>query len=219
MCRVINKILLLPGWVIALFSLLTYAKLLATNPEAKPNKLIPSHVAPGTTQLLVDTAKSIIKWKGTKLNYTGKHEGTLRVKSGILSFRQGRLTGGFITADMRTINVTDIPAHETVPRGDLTTHLHSDFNTSKFPVATFHIAAVTYQIGKISGIAGNLQIKGITRNIKIAGESCCLPQSGYPFFIQFTINRFDWNIGTARSWLEKKLVDKEIQIQVGIVTK
>jgi polyisoprenoid-binding protein YceI len=97
--------------------------------------------------------------------------------------------------------------------------LHSDFETEKFPVAIFRITAVTYQKGKISGVAGNLQIKGITRKIKISGESCCLPQPGYPFFTRFTINRFDWNIGSERSWLEKKLVDKEIQIQVGIVTK
>ena len=34
----------------------------------------------------------------------------------------------------------------------------------------------------------------------------------------FLINRFDWNIGKGGSWLEKKLVDKEVYLTIEICT-
>ncbi len=88
---------------------------------------------PALQEILIDITSSIVYWKGTKLRRTGKHEGTIKFKSGALLFSNNRLSGGNFEIDMHSIYIADMPEHETVPRRNLTRHLHSDFEISISP--------------------------------------------------------------------------------------
>ncbi len=179
---------------------------------------LPALPNPGTKQVLVDVKKSNIKWKGTKLHYTGKHEGTVPVKEGKLYFTGEKLTGGIITVNMLGLQVTDIPTHETTARRNLTNHLHHDFNTKAYPTALFKITKVDYKTSSLALLQGNLTIKQITKPISVTSYITRFGSTSFYFSSQLTINRFDWDIGKDGSWLEKKLVDKEITLQIEIFT-
>lgn len=115
----------------------------------------------------IDTKKFIIRWKETKMMRTGKHEGTLKLKEGILLFKNDKLTGGYFMADMNSIEITDIPVHETIAIRNLTTHLKSDYNKQKYLESKFEITNVQYTNDTLLKINGNMTIKDVTKNISI----------------------------------------------------
>ena len=98
---------------------------------------------------------------------TGKHEGTLKLKEGILLFKNDKLTGGYFMADMNSIEITDIAAHETIAIRNLTTHLKSDYNKQKYLESKFEITNVQYTNDTLLKINGNMTIKDVTKNISI----------------------------------------------------
>lgn len=83
----------------------------------------------------INTAKSNIHWKGTKMCEAGKHEVEIELKSGYFIINNDKLLNGNFIVDMSTIGVTDIPEHEPVPRKNLSNHLKSSyfFDVEKFP--------------------------------------------------------------------------------------
>lgn len=116
---------------------------------------------------LVDTARSVVRWRGTKFRGRGKHEGVVPIREGELlvcglpdrattaarrasssdtsATRPGgaaRACGGRVVVDVQRLAVTDIPAHEGVARRRLTEHLLGpDFLwTARYPAATFTLA-------------------------------------------------------------------------------
>ena len=54
----------------------------------------------------VDTAVSVLNWKGTKPG--GAHDGTVALQSGVLSIENGTLKGGEFVIDMSTITNVDM---------------------------------------------------------------------------------------------------------------
>lgn len=159
-----------------------------------------------------NTSASIIRWKGTKLAGTGKHEGTLTLKSGYLTFKEDKLTGGKSIADMNAISITDIPPDDYIPIRNLTNHLKSDFETGKYPEAVFQIIQTSYTGQNTIKVKGNLTIRSVTKKIEFIVNE--LTKDHYTAMIR--INRADWGIGEKGSWLEKKLVDPEIELQISV---
>ena len=168
---------------------------------------------PALQEILIDITSSIVYWKGTKLRRTGKHEGTIKFKSGALLFSNNGLSGGNFVIDMHSIYIADMPEHETVPRRNLTLHLHSDFEIDKYPTAEFEIALVKYTSVTELEVNGDLTIKGITRPISTTATS---DQDRMHFSTTFTFDRFEWDIGKEGSWLERKLVDRDIELKIEI---
>jgi polyisoprenoid-binding protein YceI len=84
---------------------------------------------------VMDTAGSTMEWFASKV--TGKHNGTLKIKSGELKIQGEKLVAGNFIMDMKTIKVLDLKDAET--NSKLTAHLNSEdfFNTSKNPESTF----------------------------------------------------------------------------------
>ncbi len=160
----------------------------------------------------LSTSASVIRWKGTKLAGTGKHEGTLALKSGYLTFKEDKLTGGKFIADMNSIRITDIPPDDYIPIRNLIDHLKSDFETGKYPEAVFQITQTTYAGQNKIKFSGNLTIRSVTKKIDFTINE--LTKSHYAATIR--INRADWGIGEKGSWLEKKLVDQEIELQISV---
>lgn len=171
------------------------------------------------TGVPIDTAKSIILWKGTKMRGNGKHEGTLKFIEGELLYNDDQLVGGHFIADMNSVAISDMPAHERVAIRNLTNHLKSEFNTIEYPYSRFEITKVQYLEGSNIQLSGNLTIKYVTKSISIPVVAHFSDEKIKQFMTKFKFDRFAWNIGIDGSWLEKRLVDKDIELNIVIVPK
>jgi polyisoprenoid-binding protein YceI len=113
----------------------------------------------------INTSKSTISWVGKKV--TGQHSGTVNVKEGSLTWKDGKLTGGNITVDMNSIAVTDLKAGE--GKEKLEGHLKADdfFGTEKFPTAKIVFKTVTLKATSKSNytVTADLTIKNVTKPV------------------------------------------------------
>jgi polyisoprenoid-binding protein YceI len=126
-----------------------------------------------TKKFEIVSAQSNIDWVGRKV--TGAHNGTIAIKSGVLTIGDGKLAGGKFTIDTTSIKILDVTDPDT--NAQFAGHLASDdfFSSEKFPEATLTITSVT-SIDGMAYINGNLTIKGITErvsfsaNVNVAGD-------------------------------------------------
>lgn len=110
----------------------------------------------------INTAKSKVVWKGYKV--TGSHEGTINIKSGVLTFDNDKLIGGEFTVDMTTISSTDLQGDY---KGKLDGHLKSDdfFGVTAHPNATLVFTDVKPSGKNAYNVIGDLTIKGKTNPV------------------------------------------------------
>jgi polyisoprenoid-binding protein YceI len=110
----------------------------------------------------VDVSASKIAWQGYKV--TGKHNGTIQLKSGILQFQDGKLTGGQFVVDMATIECLDLQGGA---NAKLVGHLKSDdfFGVETFPTASLILSKVVYLDNNEYEVEGDLTIKGKTEKV------------------------------------------------------
>lgn len=121
--------------------------------------LIVSFTSLKVEKKVVDTSKSTIEWLGAKV--TGKHNGTIKLKSGFLNFQDKKLVGGEFVVDMTTIICTDLQGEY---KGKLEKHLSSDdfFGVATFPEANFKTTKVAAISPNKYKLTGDLTIKGKT---------------------------------------------------------
>jgi polyisoprenoid-binding protein YceI len=116
-----------------------------------------------TTTYNVETGSSAVVWTAEKV--TGKHTGTVKIKSGSLQFVDGKLSDGAFEIDMNTIACTDLEGEWA---GKLVGHIKSDdfFGVASHPTASMDITRVIPQDSKGNyKIIGNLTIKGKTNPV------------------------------------------------------
>ncbi len=170
--------------------------------------------------LKVDKANSSIVWRGYKV--TGKHHGTIQMKTGELKFEKGVLKGGKFEIDMTTIVVDDLSGNS---KNKLEGHLKSDdfFSVEKNPVATFETTSV--KPGDTSdtyNVTGNLTIKGITNEISFAAK---VENTSKPYVTTASIkvdrSKFDVRYGSNSFFdnLGDKAIYDEFDLEVRLVTK
>jgi polyisoprenoid-binding protein YceI len=161
--------------------------------------------------LKIDLAQSKIQWKATKLFGTRKHEGDVQLRHAYLLSRNGRVTGGHFLVTMKSLRVTDIPAHESVAETNLNNHLksHEFFDVEKYPDAAFDITGVRYLTTDRINITGRLTIKNVTKSIEFAAVKKDRTFSGNVVF-----DRFQWNITYEGNLAERTLVDKNIELTI-----
>jgi len=172
--------------------------------------------SPTKDTLQLDLSNSSIHWKGTKMRGAGKHEGGIQLQDGYFLTDQNKIVGGRFTINMNTIQVTDIPEHEPVPRKRFNDHMKSEdfFNTEKYPTSEFTITEINDLANDSILVSGNLTIKEITKSIKFKAES-----KEKEFSTKFTFDRFEWNIAYEGNWADKTLVDKDIELLITLKTK
>jgi polyisoprenoid-binding protein YceI len=118
---------------------------------------------------VADVSSSEITWHGYKV--TGKHHGTVELKSGALIFEDNMLAGGEFVIDMTTIKNLDMAGGGGAAK--LEGHLRSDdfFSVANHPTANFKITKVIpYGISGDYRVFGDLTIKGITKSIKFMAK-------------------------------------------------
>ncbi len=122
-------------------------------------------------KLNLDTEKSQIYWKGTKLFNSDNHVGTVKVKKGFIDVEKDKIIGGEIVIDMASIETTDKMSDDMKKK--LVGHLKDDdfFAVDKHPTATFKIINIETVAGKKTPnkyeFEGDLTIRGKTKPAKI----------------------------------------------------
>lgn len=167
--------------------------------------------------LQLDTSKSEIHWVGKKV--TGKHNGVIKLKQGVVSVTDGMIEGGDFSIDMATITVEDIQDEKRNQK--LTNHLKSDdfFSVEQFPEGKFVITSITEKPDDIVEVTGNLTLKGITHPITFPATLTHSEES-VAAKGKITIDRTKWNIrygsGKFFKGLGDKLIDDDIELKLSL---
>ena len=173
---------------------------------------------PEARELAVDLDQSLIRWRGTKFWGLGKHEGTVRLKGGSFCVRQGRVLQGWFEADMRSIEVTDIPASDPVPRRRLTEHLLGEdfFAVAAHPVSRFILREVHQERGRLYRIVGDMTIRGQTRPLTFYARGWSVTDQELRAQAAFAIDRHQFGVRYRGSTLRDDLVDDEFTLELVI---
>ncbi len=170
--------------------------------------------------LNVDTEQSVIKWDGYKV--TGKHNGTVDLKSGNLEFDGEQLVGGNFTMDMTSITVLDLTGNY---KAKLEGHLKSDdfFGVEKHPTAKFEITRVVSRgtPGDYK-VEGDLTVKGITKPIRFNAK--VTEENGVKVArADMKLDRTDYNVrygsGSFFDNLGDKTIYDEFDLSVELVAR
>jgi polyisoprenoid-binding protein YceI len=160
--------------------------------------------------LNVDLAASKMMWEGSKV--TGKHNGTINLKSGSLQVKGNELVGGSFVIDMNSIAVTDLKENQ--GKEKLEKHLKTGdfFETEKYSEGKFEITGVKAQAGEGTThiVSGNLTLKDksvgieIPANVKIENGTVSATAP------QFIVDRTKFGISS------KAITDSFISDKLGI---
>lgn len=166
--------------------------------------------------LTVVKTDSKVVWTGTKV--IGYHQGTVAIKEGKVEMKHQKLSGGYFIIDMSTINCTDIPSSDLVPKKKLEEHLKATefFDVARYPTAKFEIVDVrTHPDNPArSLVVGNLTIKGITKRWKMEVEPTT--QTDKLFIAQVDM-RFDrQQFGVAYTGVKDELVHDIVKLDMVI---
>ena len=165
------------------------------------------------TAYKTDIELSKIEWIGTKVS--GYHSGSVKIKSGELTVKDGAVTAGNFVIDMPSIQAVGPKKVSAEANKKLTGHLHSPdfFDVEKFPEATFVITSVKPFSGQVTEaeesnkeelniykvtdpthtINGNLTIKGIEKNIEFPAR-IKVTDENVEAQAKFNIERKQWGI-------------------------
>jgi len=156
----------------------------------------------------IDCTQSRLEWTGR--NLFKKHFGTIDISGGEITVKDGEVTGGSITLNMRTINNCDLKDKE--EKSLLITHLKSDdfFDVEHFPTASFDLLECGILVGATTGspnhfIRGKLTVKGVTKEVSIPAIIVPGENGGIKAQTFFDIDRTEWNIAYGSGKLFEKL--------------
>ncbi len=171
------------------------------------------------TSLTADLARSTITWRGTKFFGARGHEGPVSLASGVVCLEGTTIVGGRFVADLRTIDVSDIPAHEPEPRRNLRNHLMAEdfFAVARFPLATLELVAVEGTTAPVRQVRALLTMRGVTHEIGFAAQVHELTATIVRASARLTIDRHRWGIRFRGSRLGDDLVDDTFTLHLQLV--
>jgi polyisoprenoid-binding protein YceI len=194
--------------------------LLASCGETKteaPVVKVPETPLMGEAKLTIDPAASKVVWGG---NMTGVkiygHEGTVNIKEGSVSLKDGKVVTGSFTMDMTSIKPTDANYGEkehTV--AELIGHLSSPdfFDIANNPTSNFAITSVNGNT-----VSGNLTIRGKSNPETIEISSIALEGENVKISGKMTFDRQKYGVAFAMPGKDLLLSD-DITISVDLVGK
>lgn len=179
----------------------------------------PSPCPQSTAVLPVNLEQSAVRWRGTKFWGLGKHEGIVRVAAGHLCVSGDSVVGGQVEVDMRTIEVTDIPADDPIPRNRLRDHLLGDdfFATSTYPTARFTLRSVTRDNRHLYRVAGELTVRGTTHPIRFYARGWTVTAGAVRAEARLEIARHQWGVSYRGSTIKDDLVDDTFWLELTVV--
>ncbi len=175
---------------------------------------------------VIDPQSSSVEWFAEKV--TGKHNGTVAIKSGELNVENESISAGKFVMDMNTITVLDMPADDEY-NVKLTGHLKSPdfFNVESAPESTFEVVSLEKIDGAAEGapnynVKGNLTIKGITKAITFPA-TVSMSSDLVNATAEFEIDRTEWDIkyGSGKFFQDigDKIIYDNFKIKFNITAK
>ena len=164
--------------------------------------------------LRLKTDKSILKWTGKQIT-TKTHFGSLKFKSGNITFENGIISSGKFLVDMTSLLVEDLQGNY---KQKLEGHLKSDdfFSVEKFNESSLTILSSSKNDSGLD-VNGSLTIKGITLPIKFKLEDLEMDQEEVRWKGVLTFDRSKYNVrfrsGSFFQNLGDKLILDEIRIE------
>jgi len=151
----------------------------------------------------VDISQSKLKWFATKV--TGKHNGSIALKSGEMILKDSRIESGTFIIDMNSIvdeDLTDAGYNQ-----KLINHLKSDdfFGVATFPEAKLVITQSTKFKDNKAIVKGNLTIKGKTNPVIFDAV-----KSGNNFQAKIVVDRSKFDVKYGSNSFFENLGDKAI---------
>lgn len=175
--------------------------------------------------LVVSTADSKVNWLGKKV--TGQHNGTINVLKGDVMVDNGKITGGKVEIDMKTIKCLDLTDAET--NAKLVGHLSSAdfFEVEKYPTSKLEIIKVeelkdATKPNVNSTVTANLTMKDVTKSITFPAE-IKIDNGVLTAKADFDVDRTDWNIkyGSGKFFdnLGDKMINDKFNLNISILAK
>jgi polyisoprenoid-binding protein YceI len=151
----------------------------------------------------VDVQNSKVTWLGTKV--TGKHYGTIALKSGEFILKSDKFISGTFVIDMNSIvdeDLTDAGYNQ-----KLVGHLKSDdfFGVATYPESTLSITSSSAFKDNKATVQGNLTIKGKTNPISIE-----VARTGLHYQAKIVIDRAKYEIKYGSKTFFNDIGDKAI---------
>jgi polyisoprenoid-binding protein YceI len=167
--------------------------------------------------LTVDVATAKMEWQGSKV--TGKHNGTVNIKSGSLMVKGTELVGGSFVIDMNSINTTDLKGDM---KAKLDGHLKTGdfFEADKFPEGKFEITGVKAEAGENGAthkVSGNLTLKDKSFGVEIPATITMENGAATISTPQFVINRQNWGINFTGK--KDDLISNDMGIKLNFTAK
>jgi polyisoprenoid-binding protein YceI len=91
------------------------------------------------------------------------------------------------------------------------------FGVEEFPEAKFSILKVLNSTEQQFIAEGELSIRDVTDKISVVLEITTQGSEIKAISSTIKFDRFNWNVGYTGSWIDRTLVDKEIEINIVIV--
>ncbi len=173
---------------------------------------------PAGRQLALDVSRSQIRWRGTKFWGLGKHEGAVRFKAGGFCVKDGAVLNAWFEVDMTTIDVTDIPANDPVPRKRLRDHLLGPdfFHVAEHPVARFLVRNVTEEKARLFQVRGDLTIRGRTHPVTFYARVWSVTDAAVRAEARLEVERHKYGVSYRGSTIKDDLVDDTFWLDLSI---
>lgn len=176
-------------------------------------------VDPVKGDLKVNTATSKVEWIGRKV--TGKHNGNINIKEGVLQIKDGILTGGSFVIDMTSIKVLDMTGEYA---DKLEGHLKSDdfFAVDANPTSKLIITQANAKGDGRYEVKGDLTIRDVTKQVTFVTQ---LTPDGkkYKATTNITIDRSNYNVkygsGSFFEGLGDKTIYDEFDLTITLITE
>lgn len=164
----------------------------------------------------VDTKKSKVIWTGSKIG--GRHEGTVKIKSGTVTLKNGYLASAEIIVDMNSIECTDLKDKNLNQK--LVGHLKSAdfFEVDKYPEAKFVITKPDRRLNQDYMVVGKLTVKDKTSEVKIP-TTLVFEKDNKSFMttVSFVFDRTKHDIKYGSEKFFKNIGDKAIYDEVDVL--
>ena len=162
-------------------------------------------------KISIDTKKSIVLWKGSKI-FFDSHNGKVNLKKGFIKIKKDQIIGGEFVLDMKTIVSHDLSGKW---KNYLEEHLKGDdfFYVSKYPTATFKILSAQKK-DNYYDIQGSLTMRGKTNDVSFKAK---IDLKKYTALATLVLNRQKW--GVSYKGKKDNLIKDEIEINLKIQGK
>lgn len=156
--------------------------------------------------------ESTISWEGNMVNFY-KHNGNIKLMSGMLNVTGLQVTGGSFGVDMKSIEPLDSNYGAENPKEHLVGHLGGPefFAVDSFPAALFVIQSV-----KGNTATGDLTLRGITKQETIT-DIVVDTTNGVKATGKLVINRQNYKV--AYKAAKDKVLSDDIKLDITLVGK